>query len=612
MRKWVADLETTTDLRLEYDGTTYAWAVGLCEVGNPTNTIIYKRMSDFIDWCKGNKTNDMVYFHNIRFDGNFLIQWLLNNGYEHITDEKDKRDKTFTTLISAKGLWYEIEVFFSIKKKKVNKITFRDSMKLIPLSVEQIAKEFHLPIQKGSIDYSAHDFLPEGSDLTKEEEDYLIKDVQIVEHALRFFFEQGLDRMTIGACALSDYKHMIGVRNFERYFPTPFYDEWVRASYRGGMSYLNPRFANKDIKKPMVILDRNSMFPSVMAGCNGEILPYGTPIFYKGEYKHDDLYCLYVQRFRCSFRIKPNKIPTVYMTGDYYFQGGDSAYLTSSDGEELVLTMTSVDFKLFMEQYDVYNLVFIDGWKFKGIKAEKLFGEYVRKWTAIKVKSKEEGNWGMYLIAKLFLNSLYGKFGSATTMQNREPYIGEDGKMHFKLGKVKEKDGIYIAMASFITAYARADLVGKAQKIEDDYKAKKSKIQFVYMDTDSLHCVSPDFKIPDGIEIDKTKLGAWDHEASAVRSKFIRQKCYMEKHIIDKNDYEKAMADDSTIKAQYEDDGNGNYYFNKITVAGMPSSCYEHVSFEKFKIGASFPGKLAHRTAIGGVVLESIDFTIKS
>lgn len=609
MRRWVADFETTTEKRRKLDGTTHVWAVGLCEVGNPTNTTILKTMQEFIDWCESSKTNDMVFFHNIRFDGNFIIQWLLNNDYKYIKNESERADKTFTTVISSKGLWYEIEVFFKVKKKGVNKVTFRDSLKLIPLSVEEIAKEFRLPIRKGNIDYSAHDFLPEGTDLTEEEKDYLIKDVQIVEHALSFFFENGLTKMTIGACALADFKNMIGERNFKTFFPTPFYDAEVRQAYRGGVTYLNPKFKNKDIKENMVILDRNSMFPSTMAGCDGEILPYGTPIPFKGKYEHDDLYCLYVQTIRCSFELKPNKIPTVYIKGDYYLHGG-SSYLTSSDEEELVLTMTNVDLELFFEQYNVYNVEYIGGWKFKGIKAEKIFGDYVKKWTTIKVKSKIEGNWGMYLIAKLFLNSLYGKFASATTIQNREPYMGKDGKVHFKLSDAEDKDGVYIAMAAFITSYARAHIISKAQKIQDDYKAKKSKIQFVYMDTDSLHCISPDFSLPEGLEIDDTKLGAWDYEASAVRSKFIRQKCYIEKQIISKEKYIEAMCDDSTIKSQYEEN-EGKYYFTKITIAGMPSSCYEHVTFDNFKINASFPGKLTHRTAMGGVVLENIDFTIK-
>ena len=604
---WVADFETTSSERYKKDGTTQVWACGLCEVGNPDNIVILKTIEEFISWCEKQPTNDKVYFHNLRFDGNFIIQWLLSKGYKYASKPQEKESRSFTTLISDKGLWYQIEIFFRINGKKVNKVTLQDSLKLIPLSVKAIAKSFQLPIKKGSIDYGAHDFLPEGSDLTPEEEEYLIHDVQIVEHAINFFHEQGLSKMTIGACALDEFKKLISKRFFKMYFPPPFYDEDVRLAYKGGFTYLNPKFKNKTLKN-MIVLDVNSLYPSVMRGCDGEILPYGTPIFYRGKYEEDDLYSLYIQKIRCSFKLKPGKIPTIQIKHSMYYQGNQ--YLTSSDGDRPTLYLTSVDLKLFFEQYDVYEPEFISGWKFKGIKAGAIFGNYVDKWSEVKIKSKEEGNHGMYLISKLFLNSLYGKFGSATKLQSKEPYLSEDGKIHFKLGEVEDKEGVYIGMACFITAYSRLKTIKAAQKITDEYNAGNSKIQFVYADTDSLHCVSPDHSLPDYLDIDPTKLGAWDHEANAVKAKFLRQKCYMEKHIISEKAYNKAMADEDSIKSLYSKEGD-KYYYTKITVAGMPETCYPHVSFENFKIGATYPGKLAHRTAIGGVVLEDIDFTIK-
>ena len=605
--KWIADFETTTNKLKELEGYTRVWAVGICEVGNPENIVILKTLDEFMKWCEDRPTNDTVYFHNLRFDGSFIVQGILKSGFEFASDPREKKSKCFTTLISDKGLWYQIEVFFSIKGKKVKKVTFQDSLKLIPLSVKQIAKSFQLPIKKGNIDYSRHDFLPEGADLTEEEKEYLIHDVQIVEHAVNFFHSEGLNKMTIGACALEEFKNIINKKYFKMYFPPPFYDADVRRSYKGGFTYLNPKFKNKTVGN-LVVLDVNSLYPSVMAGCNGEIMPYGTPIFYKGEYKHDSLYPLYIQKLRCSFKLKPNKIPTIQIKHSMYYQGNQ--YLTSSDGETPTLYLTSVDLKLFLEQYDVYNLEYLSGWKFKGIQGGAIFGEYVDKWSKVKIKSKEEGNHGMYLISKLFLNNLYGKFGSAVELQLKEPYLGEDGTLHFKMGEMETKEGVYIAMACFITAWARNKTIRSAQQIMDDYVSGKSNIQFVYADTDSLHCLSPDFSLPAGLDIHPTKLGAWDHEGTAIKGKFLRQKCYMEKHIISEKAYNKAMADEDTIKEQYEKDGD-NYYFTKITVAGMPESCYDKVTFDNFKIGASYHGKLKHTTVNGGVVLEETDFTIK-
>ena len=607
MGKWVADFETTSEKRRAYDGTTHVWAAGICEIGNPDNIVILKTLDEFMLWCANPKNNDMLYFHNLRFDGNFILQWLLKNGFEHVTDVKDKKSKTFMTVISDKSMWYEIEVFFEIKGRKVNKVVFRDSLKLIPLSVREIAKSFNLPIKKGSIDYSAHDFLPEGSEIAEEEKEYLVKDIQIVAHALNFFFENGLNKMTIGACALNEFKSMMGEKKFKLFFPLPFYDADVRKAFRGGFTYLEPEFKDKELSN-MVVLDVNSLYPSVMYGYANELLPVGTPIFFKGQYEEDRSYPLYVQKIRCSFDIKKNKIPTIQIKDDFYYEG--SQYLTTSDYEDVTLYLTSVDLKLFLEQYDVYNIEYISGWKFMAVKANDLFGKFVEKWSDVKIKSKEEGNNGMYLIAKLILNNLFGKFASAINVRTKNPVMDKNGKIHFRLGDYEKKDGVYIAMACFITAYGRDRTIRAAQRIKDDYKNKKSKVQFVYADTDSLHCVSPDFSLPEGLEINKTKIGAWDHEANATRGKFIRQKCYIEEHIISEEKYNKAMEDDDTIKCLYRKDGE-NYYFTKITVAGMPTSCHENVTFENFKVGASYPGKLAHRTVVGGVVLENINYTIQ-
>lgn len=607
MYKWVADFETTGSEKEKFDGTAHVWGVGICEVGNPQNTTVLKTIDEFMAWCENLKNNDLVYFHNLRFDGNFIIQWLMKNDFKFFIDGKERCNKSFTCVISDVGLWYEIEVYFVVKPRSVKKVTFRDSLKLIPLSVREIAKSFKLPIQKGKIDYKAHDLLPEGSELTEEEKDYIIKDVQIVEHAVNYFHQNGLEKVTIGSCAMESFKNIFSKKMFKMYFPTPFYDADVRKTYKGGWSYLNPEFEGRLLKN-LIVLDVNSLYPSVMSGCDGQLLPYGTPVFYKGQYEEDPMYPLYVQRITCSFELKEGKIPTIQIKNNYYYKGNQ--YLTSSDGDEVDLYLTSVDLELFLQQYEVKNLQYIAGWKFKATPAGNLFGEYVKKWYDIKDKAKAEGNWGMYLIAKLMLNNLYGKFGSKVKNRKKIPYVGKDGKMHFKLGEYEVKDGIYIAMASFISAHARYKTITAAQKIEDDYRAGKSNIRFVYADTDSLHCISPDFSLPEGLDIDSNKLGAWDHEANATQAKFIRQKCYIEKHIISKEKYDEAMLDEDTIKSQYEHD-NGNYYYTKITVAGMPESCYDNVTFENFEIGTSYEGKLSHKTVDGGVVLEDGVFTIK-
>lgn len=579
IKTYVADFETTTT-----EENCHVWAYAICDVSNRENVIIGTTIDDFMHWCESQKDNVKVFFHNLKFDSQFIMYWCFKNGYKHVEETRDRESKTFTTLISDKGLYYSMEVVFYKKGKKINKVVFQDSLKLIPLSVDAIAKSFKLPIQKLSIDYAAHNDLPEGSPLSPIEEEYIKHDVQIVAYAIEYFYNEGLDKMTIGACALEEYQKLIQKRNFKRYFPEPTYDEDVRQSYKGGFTYLNPKFAGKIIKHG-VVLDVNSLYPSVM---RYEYLPYGTPIYFKGKYKPDEMYPLYVQMFRCQFKIKPGKIPTIQLKHSIFFKGTE--YITDSEGER-TLCLTSVDLELFYEQYDVFNEEWFSGWKFKGTLG--LFDEYIDKWSNNKIDAKEKGNHGLYLISKLFLNSLYGKFGAACSVRSKIPFFDEDeDTIKFTVSDYKPKSGIYIAMASFITAYARRKTITAAQKVTDDYNNGISNIQFVYADTDSLHCYSPDFELPKGLDISPTKLGAWKYESKFKRGKFLRAKCYIEESTED----------------IYEDNPE---FELKITVAGMPSGCYDQVTFSNFKLGASYTGKMQPKNVKGGVILKSVDYTIK-
>lgn len=579
MSGFVADFETTTDIN-----DCRVWAYAICEIENQENIIIGTTIDDFMKWCEDRKENDTIYFHHLKFDCQFIIDWLFRNGYVHTTKPEEKATKTFNTLISDKGLFYQVEVIFKKKGKKINKVVFLDSYKLIPLSVEDIAESLKLPISKLKIDYDAHNDLPIGSPLTPDEEEYIKHDVQIVAHAVRYFQSQGLDRMTIGSCALSEYKKLIKKKNFNLYFPTPKYHDDVKQSYRGGFTYLNPKFAEKTIGKG-IVLDVNSLYPSVM---RTEYLPFGTPIYFKGKYEHDPIYPIYTQMIRCQFELKKGKIPTIQIKYGYSFRSNE--YLTNSGETEVVLCLNSVDLELFFEQYDVYNLEYISGWKFKATKG--LFDEYIDKWSKNKIQAKKDRNYGLYLISKLFLNSLYGKFGTDTRVTSKIPYLGEDNQIHYKDGETENRDGIYIAMASFITSYARRKTIKSAQTIMDNYAAGKSKIQFVYADTDSLHCISPDHELPEGLEIHNNRLGAWKFESKFNKAKFLRQKCYIE------NSTEDIESDDPS-------------YELKVTVAGMPKDCHPFVNFRNFKIGASYKGKKQPKLAPGGMVLSEIDFTIK-
>ena len=585
MKKYVADFETTTipeDCRV--------WAYAIVDIEDYDKVIIGTNIEDFIDWCSKQKGSPKIFFHNLRFDLSFVMDALFRMGYTHTTEKEDRQTKTFNTMISDKGLVYQCEIIFYRKGKNIRKVILQDSLKLIPLKVKEIPKAFGLEECKGEIDYDRHNKLPPNSPLSEEEKDYITHDVVIVAKAINYMYSQGLNKMTIGSCALDEYKSIIGKGNFNRWYHTPEYHNDVKQSYRGGFNYLNQKFASVPVKEG-ITLDVNSLYPSVLRSHECP-LPFGTPIFFEGRYRPNPIYPLFTQMFRCQFEIKPGKIPTIQIKHSLDYQGNE--YLTSSNGEEVVLCLNSVDLELFFDHYDVYNIEYLSGWMFKA--SVGMFDKYIDKWSANKIKAKKEGNRGFYFISKQFLNSLYGKFGTDITTVNKVPYY-QDGQVKYYYSNPQSKKGVYIAVASFVTSYARRVTITSAQKITDDYNAGKSDIQFVYADTDSLHCSSPGFKLPEGLDIDPYKLGAWKYESKFYSedgngAKYLRQKCYIENFTED------------------IDNPNPEYHL-KITVAGMPEECYDQVTFDNFEIGANYYGKKQPKTVPGGTVLVEGTFTIK-
>ncbi len=255
MKRYTADFETSTWLPDE----SFVWAWAICEIGNVDNLRIGNSIDSFMSLVE-KENNPIILFHNLKFDGEFILYWLLKNGFEHV-EKKERKDRTFSTLISDMGLFYEIEVYFEVDKK-THKVTFQDSMKIINQSVDSIAKTFKLPESKLKIDYN----LPRerGHILTKEEEEYIKHDIIIVAKGLEYLYSMGLTRMTAGSNALNEYKEIITTKQFEKIYHKLSYeaDKDIRQSYKGGFTYLNSIYEGVDVGEGEV-LDVNSLYPSV-------------------------------------------------------------------------------------------------------------------------------------------------------------------------------------------------------------------------------------------------------------------------------------------------------------------------------------------------------------
>lgn len=352
-----------------------------------------------------------------------------------------------------------------------------------------------------------------------------------------------------------------------------------------GFTYLNEIYKEKETGEG-IVFDKNSMYPAKM---KNEKLPFGDPIFFNGKYEDDKLYPLYIQTISCIFELKPNKIPTLQIKNNLSFLPNE--YIKSSDGDIVTLTLTSVDLELFFEHYDVDldTLTYHSGWKFKAIKG--LFSEYIDYWSNKKIQAKKDKNGALYLISKLMLNSLYGKFGLNPDVRGKYPYLNDENIVKYKLYDAEIRDSIYIPVASFITSYARADIIRSSQKIKEYSINKYGKDLYVYSDTDSIHCLfNENEDLSDVLDIDDYRIGAWKLESKFKKGKYLRQKCYIEQGFDDKMN---------------------------VTVAGLPKKLGDLVNFDNFKIGFTTENietknkKLTYKHVKGGVMLVDTDFTIK-
>lgn len=549
MLRYCADFETITN-----PDDCRVWAYAIAEVGNINNFHYGNSLDEFMEFIENNQA--IYYFHNLKFDGEFIIHWLLNHGFKY---SKKPQEKEFSTLISRMGQFYSIEIVYKRRKKGVSKVVIYDSLKKLPFSVANIANAFHLEMSKLEIDYNEYREI--GHELTQEEIDYIHNDVCIVAQALAVQLDQGLTKMTNGADALNYFKELIGKKKYRQLFPVLDLemDSSIRLAYRGGWTYCNPKIADKDLGEGLVY-DMNSMYPSMMIH---RMMPYGRPEYFSGQYEDDELYPLYIQKIECRFKIKPNHLPTIQLKKNLMFAMNE--YI--EDSKEVVqMVLTNVDLKLFLEHYDIIGgIEYIDGYKFKACQG--VFDSYIDYWMNIKMTS--EG--AIKQLAKLMLNALTGKFATRPDVTGKVPYL-ENGIVRYELGEPETREPEYTPLSVFITAWARDKIIRTAQSVYD---------RFCYADTDSIHITGTD--IPN-IEVDDKKLNYWKLESHFTRARFIRQKTYIE-----------------------EINGKLN-----VKCAGMPDSLKELVTWENFHVGfEKADGRLMPKHVQGGIVLVESPYKLR-
>lgn len=643
----VGDFETTV-LGTKSQDYTEVWASGLCELYTE-NAIIFHSITDTWNWLTEHSRaeNIIVYYHNLKFDGSFWLDYFIRvlGLKQAITDDKqwikarDMRNNTFKYLISDMGQFYTITV-----KVHSHIITFKDSLKLLPFSLKRIGESFKTKHKKLDMEYVGLRYA--GCEITQQEKEYLKNDLYVIKEALEICFDEGHNKLTIGSCCLSEFKRCYDKEDYKTMFPdltiedvpftTPYdnVDSYIRRSYRGGWCYL-VKGAENIVYHNGTTADVNSLYPSMMSSQSGNVYPIGNPYFWKGDYIPDNAIApnkYYFVRVRTRFYLKKGKLPFIQIkhsllypanemleTSDYYdkktaqyvqhFTDRYGNYIDTR--QELVLTMT--DYELIKKHYELVDFEIIDGCWFYADTG--IFDEYINKYAQIKMTSKGAKR----ELAKLFLNNLYGKMASSDNSSFKIAYLKEDNTIGFTLEQAHDKKSGYIPIGSAITSYARRFTITAAQANFHGV----DKAGFKYADTDSIHCdLMPDEIIE--IKVHSTNFCAWKLESCWDNAIFARQKTYIEHvthenlEMIDKpyynikcaglNERSKKLIDYALRYDELSDD-------EKEIMQKLPKEAQEFIqrkmTLDDYKVGLTIPCSLKAKRIVGGVLLVENDYEMK-
>lgn len=649
----MGDFETTV-----YNGqvNTEVWASASVELYTEDVNIFHSIAEQF-EYFKSLKSNIIVYYHNLKFDGAFWLSFFLvdlgykeaaikkSDGTSNFTLDDDTNDfewlkeqqmktKTIIYSISDMGQWYKIIA----KISEDTYLEIRDSYKLLPFSVERIGKSFKTKHKKLDMKYEG--FRYAGCEITEQEKEYIANDVLVVKEALEIMFNEGHRKLTIGSCCLEEFKKTLSKTAYEEYFPNLYEYEldkeiygsdsigaYIRKSYRGGWCYLCKGKESK-IYSNGTTADVNSLYPSMMSSESWNKYPVGLPHFWRGNAipkEALEFNAYYFVRIKTRFYLKPGMLPFVQIKSSMLYKATEA--LETSDIYDPVtktyhceylgidgkiklatveMTLTMTDFEMLRKHYDLFDFEIIDGCYFTTVIG--IFDEYIDKYRKI----KQSSTGALKELAKLFLNNLYGKMASSPDSSFKVAVIKDDKSLGFRTVDAHDKIPGYIPIGSAITSYARRFTITAAQT---NYHGV-DKPGFIYADTDSIHCDLKSNEIK-GIKVHDKNFCCWKLESCWDIGYFVRQKTYIE-HIV--------MEDLEPVEEPY---------YN-IKCAGMPQRCKDlfllsigedidlgelsedeakfvskQRDIEDFNVGLVIPGKLLPKRIRGGVLLVDTNYEMR-
>lgn len=402
------------------------------------------------------KTKLYMVAHNVAFDFRIL------KGFDYFKDEGWTMKKFIYNGTS--NIWEF--------RKDESTVCILDNMNFFKSSLKVLGKSIGIEKMEMPINDDSAMFI------------YCKRDVEIMIAAwrklFRFLHENDLGNFskTIASQAFAAYRH--------RFMKTPIHihtNEYAigmeRASYHGGRT--EAYYIGNAPKQEYFMLDVNSMYPSVMK--ENEY-----PVQISRIYKNISMQTakMYLRAFAMTARC-------LVKTDEPVFPVKQDAKLIFPTGIfETVLTTREIEYAIKNNMLrKIYSAVLYQ----KG----NIFSEYVDYFYNLRLKYKNENDESFSYLCKLFLNSLYGKFGQRNEQyakignnpntpnglfryfdMKKDSYVTErrmNGIIEESIGVIEGHDS-FVAIAAHITADARMKLWGLI---------KECRMRNIfYCDTDSL------------------------------------------------------------------------------------------------------------------------------
>ena len=231
-----------------------------------------------------------------------------------------------------------------------------------------------------------------------------------------------------------------------------------RAAYFGGFCYLRPGV--QEVRGGYVY-DINKLYAYILRELP---LPIGAPYPYRGDVPEKSK-GFYIHQFKCSARLRAGKLPFIRLVHDWSAKDGYQVEINDK-----ILTLCKPDFELFKQNYYITRYEPIGGLDF--FSCDYMFKLHVQETFDKISKTDRPGEIAAY---KILINALYGQYGRRDIV-GRTVY--RDGQFVWDDDFRKESKA-YVPLAAAIASYGRSLIIPVAQR---------EGTNFIYSDTDSIHC----------------------------------------------------------------------------------------------------------------------------